>query len=314
MTKHLLRPSLFQARDSVSPSSASPVSHLRSHSRSHAHQHLHHAQARKHTHGHARDATDNANHNNHGDDDDDSGDDNLAATKHSDIDTDHTDSQSSGDLISLDLREPVAVVEADFGGAPEFTSAGVANAASFVAGPVAPGGLVSIFGFALGPEMPLSPPGFSSATGLLETELGGVEVEFDGIKAPLVFVSKNQLNLQAPYELAGRNSTNMVITRDGLSSATVLVPVAEAAPGLFVISETGGAILNQDSTLNTPANPAPRGGAVVVFGTGQGLVTSPVPTGGPALADPLSGRNGVTATVGGNPAQVLFAGLAPGSS
>lgn len=219
-------------------------------------------------------------------------------------------------LVSADGRTAAltgsAVVEADFGGAPEFTSAGVANAASFVAGPVAPGGLVSIFGFDLGPEMPLSTPGFSSATGLLETELGGVEVEFDGIKAPLVFVSKNQLNLQAPYELAGRNSTNVVITRDGLSSATVLVPVAEAAPGLFVISETGGAILNQDSTLNTPANPAPRGGAVVVFGTGQGLVTSPVPTGGPALADPLSGRNGVTATVGGNPAQVLFAGLAPG--
>ncbi len=205
-----------------------------------------------------------------------------------------------------------AVVEANFGGAPEFTAAGVANAASFVAGPIAPGGLVSIFGFDLGPETAVSTPGFSSATGLLPTQLGGVQVAFDGIEAPLVFVSKNQLNLQAPYELAGRSSTSVVITKDGLSSVSVPVPVAPASPGLFVINGTEGAILNQDSSLNTPANPAPRGGAVILFGTGQGLVSSPVPTGGPALSDPLSGRNGVTATVGGEPAQVFFAGLAPG--
>lgn len=205
-----------------------------------------------------------------------------------------------------------AVVEADFAGAPEFSAAGVANAASFVAGPIAPGGLVSIFGFDLGPETAVSTPGFSSATGLLPTRLGGVRAEFDGIEAPLVFVSKNQLNLQAPYELAGRGSASLVVVREGLRSPEVSMPVVAAAPGLFVVNGTAGAILNQDSSLNTPANPAPRGGAVIVFGTGQGLVSSPVPTGGPALGDPLSGRNGVTATVGGEPAQVLFAGLAPG--
>ncbi len=204
------------------------------------------------------------------------------------------------------------VVEAEFPSIPAFTAAGVANAASFVAGPIAPGSLISIFGFDLGPTPSLVNSGFDPATGLLRTELGGVRVEFDGIAGPMFFASEGQINVQAPFEIAGRPSTRVVVSQAGRPSPGVIVPVTRAAPGLFVIEGTRGAILNQDFSLNTPANPARPGGAVIVFGTGQGVVSNPVPTGGPAGADPLSGRDGVTATVGGLPAQVLFAGLSPG--
>lgn len=204
------------------------------------------------------------------------------------------------------------VVEAEFAGAPAFTAAGVANAASFAAGPIAPGGLISIFGLDVGPVESTAATGFDPETGLLPTELGGVRVEFDGIPAPVLFASRNQLNVQVPVEVAATTASRIVVHNGGLRSPGVLTPVAAASPGLFVVDGTQGAILNQDSTLNSPANPAPRGGAVIVFGAGQGVVSNPVATGAPARSDPLSGRDGVTATVGGVPAQVLFAGLAPG--
>ena len=50
----------------------------------------------------------------------------------------------------------------------------------------------------------------------------------------------------------------------------------------------------------------------VAYVTGLGAVTPPVPTGAAAPDDVLSYANAtVTATIGGVPADVLFAGLAP---
>ncbi|MBI1353478.1 MAG: hypothetical protein GC160_03970 [Acidobacteria bacterium] len=194
---------------------------------------------------------------------------------------------------------------------PTFSADGVANAASFLAGPVAPGELVSIFGLDLGPETPLSANGFDPDTGLLATTLGGVEVSFDGVPAPLVFVSQQQINLQVPYETAGRSSTNVAIRNGGVAGATVSVPVAATAPGIFVIQGTAGAILNQNGSLNSAASPEQRGHVVVVYGVGQGLVNPSIATGAPATGE-LRRRDDVTAVVGDRPATVLFAGLAPG--
>ena len=49
--------------------------------------------------------------------------------------------------------------------------------------------------------------------------------------------------------------------------------MAVAAPALFSANSSGkgnGAILNQDNTPNSPANPAEKGSVVVLFGTGEG--------------------------------------------
>ena len=61
------------------------------------------------------------------------------------------------------------------------------------------------------------------------------------------------------------------------------------------------------------ASPAVRGEVLAVFATGLGPVQPPVDAGRPAPASPLSITTlPVTATVGGAPAPVIFAGLAPG--
>ena len=66
-------------------------------------------------------------------------------------------------------------------------------------------------------------------------------------------------------------------------------------------------------TLAEPRTPALRNEVIVIYATGLGSVTPAVRMGEPAPMSPLSRTaNAVTATIGGRPAQVQFAGLTPG--
>lgn len=92
------------------------------------------------------------------------------------------------------------------------------------------------------------------------------------------------------------------------------VPVTAIAPGLFTSDGSGrgqGAILNQDESVNTSANPAARGSIVAFFGTGGGPYDPSLPE--EALAEapyPLL-TNSVSVTIGGQQAAIAYAGAAP---
>ena len=76
-----------------------------------------------------------------------------------------------------------------------------------------------------------------------------------------------------PYNVAGKASTQMQVEYLGMLSDPVTVPVAAAVPGLFTkdFSGTGqGAIVNQEGSLNSAANPAARGSIVSLYATGEG--------------------------------------------
>ena len=83
----------------------------------------------------------------------------------------------------------------------------VANAASYGAGSVSPGQMVVIFGVRLGP------PSLTSfqldAQGGIATSLVGIQVTFDGIPAPLLYVSQAQVAAVVPYALSGRTNTQI---------------------------------------------------------------------------------------------------------
>ena len=110
------------------------------------------------------------------------------------------------------------------------------------------------------------------------------------------------------------------VTYQEQGSNGLTVEAASAAPGIFTQTSSGvgpGAILNQDYTLNGPANPAARGSTVTIFMTGEGqtspsgvdgwvTVTSSV---GPITPGPVLP---VSATLADQPAFVQFAGEAPG--
>jgi uncharacterized protein (TIGR03437 family) len=121
----------------------------------------------------------------------------------------------------------------------------------------------------------------------------------------LTYVSKGQINAVVPYEVAGQASTQLQVTFQGKPTNTVVLPVAASAPGVF-------AITNQDGSVNTPSNPAPPGGILVLYGTGEGQT---VPAGvdgnvnNTVFPKPVQL---VSVTVGGQGAQILYAGAGPG--
>ena len=161
------------------------------------------------------------------------------------------------------------------GPTPAITSAGVVNAASFLGGLVAAGEIVAIFGTGMGPAALV---GLSlTRAGFVDNFLSDSQVLFDGAPAPLIYVSANQTSAIVPYAVAGKSSTQLQVQYQGRNSNTVTLPVAGAAPALFSLDSSGkggGAILNQDSNVNSAANPADKGSIVVLFGTGEGQ-TSP---------------------------------------
>ena len=193
---------------------------------------------------------------------------------------------------------------------PRFTSAGVVNAATFLDGPIAPGSLLSIFGT----DLAATAEGarLDPVTGRVADLLGGVSVRFNGAPAPLLFVSSGQVNVQAPADLP-LGQVVVTLDRDGVRSGPAVVEAVPAAPGLFAHPAGGALALHPDGSLNGPENPAPRGSFVSLFGVGAGAVSPALESGELAAPAPLSlVDSSVAATVGGLPAQVTFAGMAPG--
>jgi uncharacterized protein (TIGR03437 family) len=189
------------------------------------------------------------------------------------------------------------------------------NAASYAGGePVAPGGIISVFGRNLA-------QGLNHASRLpLDKTLGGATLNIGGIDAPLFFASESQINAQVPFELLPNTRPHVLARTTRADGAQVLtlpetITVAAARPAIFTTNEQGtgqGAIRNQDSSPNSASNAAARGSVVQVYATGLGATNPMVPSGQPAPADPLSHVvSAVEARIGGQPAAVQFAGLAP---
>jgi len=148
------------------------------------------------------------------------------------------------------------------------------------------------------------------------TTVANTQITFDGIPAPVIYVSATQSSVMVPYEISGRATTTMVVTYNGNSSSPVVYNVLTAAPGIYTQNAQGtgpGAILNQNNTVNGPNNPAAAGTTVAVYMTGEGITTPPSTTGG--VANVTGSLNHpvlpVTATVGGLAATVQYAGSAP---
>ena len=197
---------------------------------------------------------------------------------------------------------------------PRFTSESVVNAASFASGPIAPGEIISIFGAGLGPETPALGV-VDSETGRLPTALEGVSVLLDGEPSPLLYVRETQINAQVPYEIAGRSSVQLAVSYGGIDNPRVTLAVSPARPALFLIPGSRAAIvLNEDGRLNSTSQPARLGESVTLFGTGQGETSPPSGTGQMAPVMNAHRIEEVSVMVGGSAAEVVSAGLAPGSA
>jgi uncharacterized protein (TIGR03437 family) len=193
---------------------------------------------------------------------------------------------------------------------PRLQAAGVLNAASLLGGPVAPGEIVTLIGSEIGPAMALQPD-----SGASNTVLGDTRVLFDGVPAPLLYAATNQINAVVPYGIEGRPATQVTVTSANQVLAGLSLPVAAASPSVFALDATGtgpGAILNQDSSINTPWNAAARGSIIAIYATGAGQ-TDPPGVDGRVAGEPLPiPVLPVSVRIGGLTAEVLYRGAAPG--
>jgi uncharacterized protein (TIGR03437 family) len=197
--------------------------------------------------------------------------------------------------------------------APALSLDAVVNAASNLDGTVTPGMIFVGYGGNLGPK-DLVGAALDSAGRLANTR-AGAQILFDEVPAPLVYVSEKQVSGIVPYAVAGKSGTQAVAVYQGQRSAPRALKVAAAQPGFFSADYSGtgqGAILNQDGSYNSAANPAATGSTIVLFGTGEGQTTPPGVDGLLATSVLPSPALAVGATIGGKPAQIVYKGGAPG--
>jgi uncharacterized protein (TIGR03437 family) len=161
----------------------------------------------------------------------------------------------------------------------------VVSAASRGGRAIAPGGIVDIFGNGIGPAQPISA---SAASGQIATSLGGVQVLFNGVPAPLLSAGPNQIRTVVPFETAPANlnfsgsATTIQILNSSTTVQPVTVPVAAVAPAIFTVDgrPAGQALMiNEDGTLNSEQNPASQGSIVTIYATGLNNTQPPLATG-----------------------------------
>ncbi len=187
----------------------------------------------------------------------------------------------------------------------------VVNAGSLLPGPISPGEIVSVFGLVYTPDtagLHIGPDG------RVNRALYGNRVLFNGIAAPLTYLSGAQINAVVPYEIAGSVNATIEIDGGGVHSAALTVPVSGSAPGLFTQNGTGqgdGAILNQDFSRNNPQNPAARGSIIQIFLTGEGATKPSGFTGELTQLNTKGSSQAVSVQIGGVDARVVSATTAP---
>jgi uncharacterized protein (TIGR03437 family) len=194
---------------------------------------------------------------------------------------------------------------------------------------IAPEEIVSIFGLSIGPDKAVSYK--TDSLGSVSSILDGLEVLIDGSPAPILYASKNQINVVVPPSAAppplanGFSVFSLNATVQVRNPSNAPIPPASATkvpslPGIFTSATGAGLILNQDATANGPDNPAMQGSIVSLFVTGLGPLTPEPPyravaTVAPALALPIQ------VFLGSSPAgpytqldasSIQYAGNAPG--
>lgn len=189
---------------------------------------------------------------------------------------------------------------------PVFELNAIADAFSYQSGTIAPGQIYVIFGSNFGPATLVG--GTLDSAGKLGNNVANTQVLFDGLASPLLYVASGQLAGVAPFEIAGKASTNVQIVSNGLTSPAVAVPVVPASITIASADGSGGrgaVVLNKDGSLNTATNPASVGDPVVIYASYAGPFANGVQgtdgrtTAGPPYPAP-AGTPSVT--IGGVPA------------
>jgi uncharacterized protein (TIGR03437 family) len=176
---------------------------------------------------------------------------------------------------------------------------------------VAPGQVVTLFGNDLAPATPFIP------RDLVAPSTSNFGVTFNGILAPILYSSAEQINVQVPFEIAGQSTVQMQVTDNQIPlvlKETRTLAVADRQPAMFIAPEAiagafpgytqcGSAIsigapavaINADGTLNDCTHSAVAGSTVTLLVDGLGQVSPALATGVKATAPAATLTPGVDA-------------------
>jgi uncharacterized protein (TIGR03437 family) len=154
-------------------------------------------------------------------------------------------------VVPLDAKDGVLRIDTSLQNFP-LTGEGVLNSASLLPGPVASGEMVTLLGAHL-------------------AEPDSV-VTFDGLPAPVLFSSGNQINTLTPALLSG-SETRIEVLRQEAMIAQITVPVASAAPGIFTEDASGAGpavVVLENGSRASALDPARAGSVITIYATGLG--------------------------------------------
>jgi uncharacterized protein (TIGR03437 family) len=160
---------------------------------------------------------------------------------------------------------------------------------------VAPGEFITIYGDNLGPA-----PGVGAAldqNGRIATSLAGLQIDFAGVPAPILYAGSDQINLIVPWQVKGPRN----VRKDGVLIRSIPLNVNIANLQLL-------ALVNEDGTLNAPENPAPIDSTVTAYLNGAKYQVAPA-DGAISTADPVALSPAMTASQG---VTITYQGSAPG--
>ncbi len=194
---------------------------------------------------------------------------------------------------------------------PTIYPGGTANNLNPVVGaPLSPGTIAAVYGTGLG-TAPVS-------TGKLPlpTNFNNTYALIGPLQAPLYFLSSGQINLQIPNEVTATQQIPVVLSVNNALTLPQMIDIVPVAPG--VAATSGGQIIAQhsvDYSLVTSANPAKPGEYLIIYLVGMGATKPAVQSGAVSPGPPTFANVTVQpkVTVGSQTANVVFAGLTPGS-
>jgi uncharacterized protein (TIGR03437 family) len=171
--------------------------------------------------------------------------------------------------------------------------AGIVNAGSLApfTASWAPGELVSIYGANLAPN--------TASDAALPTTLSGVQVLVNGAPAPIYSASSTQIEAVIPISLNTTTTpvATIQVVNQGVLSNTVSNYVSQTQPGVFNSAGNLPAVQHADYSMVSSSSPAQIGETLIVYLTGLGPVNSAG-----------SATNAISASIGGVPAKIQFAG------
>jgi uncharacterized protein (TIGR03437 family) len=212
---------------------------------------------------------------------------------------------------------------------PAVSSGGVVSASAFKsASSSAPGGWIEIFGT----NLASTTRGWATADfngNTAPTALDGVSVTVGGRNAFVAFVSPGQVNVLVPEGVAIGSSVPVVVKNGSSESDPAVLNTADVAPAIlappsfavggrqFVVATFAGGgstvtfVGAAGSIAGASLRPARPGEVITLYGIGFGSV-SPAVTPGNIATELARVTNSVTVQFGSTPANIQYAGLAPG--